>query len=214
PPPRALRSARAGGGHDRGLPLGARRGLPHRPQPRSPGHRYRPRGPGGQGPGRGRGAGPRSAARGRPSRGDAVPRPPLPGPAAPGLGGGHGPCLAGPRHPQRGPPHPRGRGRVTDAPPSPASLPRRAAYPGAMERPCLSRRRALMLPASAVAVGGIAACAPEGEGFGTSEPVRAEDGEIDLAEVPENASTLVNFGGQQPFALLVRGSGEDITAYS
>src|SRR5690625_6636471 len=82
-----------------------------------------------------------------------------------------------------------------------------------MERPCLSRRRALMLPASAVAVGGVAGCAPEGEGFGTSEPVRAEDGEIDLAEVPENASTLVNFGGQQPFALLVRGSGEDITAY-
>ena len=103
---------------------------------------------------------------------------------------------------------------MTDDPPSPDSLPRRAAYPGAMERPCLSRRRALMLPASAVAAGGIAACAPEGEGFGTSQPVRAEDGEVDMAEVPENASTLVNFGGQQPFALLVRGSGEDITAYS
>src|SRR5699024_9973104 len=36
PPPRAIRSARAGGGHDRRLPLGARRGLPHGPPPRSP----------------------------------------------------------------------------------------------------------------------------------------------------------------------------------
>ena len=83
-----------------------------------------------------------------------------------------------------------------------------------MERPCLSRRRALLLPASAAAVTGLAACAPEDEGFGTAEPVRAEDGAIDLAEVPENTSTLVNFGGQQPFVLLVRGSGEDLTAYS
>lgn len=103
---------------------------------------------------------------------------------------------------------------MTDNPPR-ARLPMTdSAYPGQMDRPCLSRRRALMLPASAVAVGGLAACAPEDEGFGTAEPVRAEDGAVDLAEVPENHSTLVNFGGQQPFVLLVRGSGEDITAYS
>lgn len=89
-----------------------------------------------------------------------------------------------------------------------------SAYPGRMNRPCLSRRRALMLPASAVGAGGIAACAPEGEGFGTSDPVRADDGSVDLTEVPEHTSTMVNFGGQQPFVLLVRGSGEDVTAYS
>src|SRR5699024_1843097 len=31
---------------------------------------------------------------------------------------------------------------------------------------------------------------------------------------PENTSALVNRGGQEPFVLIVRGDGEDITAYS
>jgi len=83
-----------------------------------------------------------------------------------------------------------------------------------MRRPCLSRRRALLLPASAAGAGALASCAPEDEGFGTADPMRADDGAIDLDELPENASTLVNFGGQQPFVLLVRGTGEDIAAYS
>ncbi|WP_114856433.1 ubiquinol-cytochrome c reductase iron-sulfur subunit [Brachybacterium sp. YJGR34] len=83
-----------------------------------------------------------------------------------------------------------------------------------MERPCLSRRLALLLPASAAGLGGLAACAPEDEGFGTAEPLRADDGAVPLEDVPENASTLVNFGGDQPFVLLVRGTGEDIAGYS
>lgn len=84
-----------------------------------------------------------------------------------------------------------------------------------MERPCLSRRRALLLPAvTAAGLGGLAACAPEDEGYGTAAPLRAEEGAIPLEQVPENASTLVNFGGQQPFVLLVRGAGEDLTGYS
>ncbi|PMC75484.1 MULTISPECIES: ubiquinol-cytochrome c reductase iron-sulfur subunit [unclassified Brachybacterium] len=84
-----------------------------------------------------------------------------------------------------------------------------------MERPCLSRRHALLVPATAAAgVGALAACAPEDQGFGTNAPVRAEDGAVPLADIPENTSTLVNFGGQQPFVLVVRGEGEDVTAYS
>ncbi len=84
-----------------------------------------------------------------------------------------------------------------------------------MERPCLSRRRALLLPAvTAAGLGGLAACAPEDEGYGTAAPLRAEEGAIPLEEIPENASTLVNFGGQQPFVLLVRGAGEELTGYS
>lgn len=89
-----------------------------------------------------------------------------------------------------------------------------AGYPGGMERPCLSRRHALLIPATAAGLGGLAACAPEDEGFGTAEPVRAEDDAIALEEIPENSSTLVNFGGEQPFVLVVRGTGEDLTAYS
>ena len=83
-----------------------------------------------------------------------------------------------------------------------------------MERPCLSRRHALLFPATAAGLGGLAACAPEDEGFGTAEPLRAEGGEVALEEIPENTSALVNFGGQEPFVLIVRGDGEDITAYS
>ncbi|MDN5899083.1 MAG: Rieske (2Fe-2S) protein [Brachybacterium sp.] len=83
-----------------------------------------------------------------------------------------------------------------------------------MERPCLSRRHALLIPATAAGLGGLAACGPEDEGFGTAEPLRADDGEIPLEEIPENASTLVNFGGQQPFVLIVRGTGDDLVAYS
>lgn len=83
-----------------------------------------------------------------------------------------------------------------------------------MERPCLSRRHALLLPASAAALGGLAACGPQDEGFGTAAPVRADDGAISLDDVPENESTLVNFGGEQPFVLLVRGAGDDLAAYS
>ncbi|GAA1285816.1 MULTISPECIES: QcrA and Rieske domain-containing protein [Brachybacterium] len=83
-----------------------------------------------------------------------------------------------------------------------------------MERPCLSRRHALLLPASAAGLGTLAACGPGDEGFGDAQPLRADDGGVSLDDVPENESTLVNFGGEQPFVLLVRGTGEDITAYS
>ncbi|SLM99857.1 Rieske (2Fe-2S) domain protein [Brachybacterium faecium] len=104
--------------------------------------------------------------------------------------------------------------RVVTAVARPVLTAVRAGYPGTMERPCLSRRHALLLPATAAGLGGLAACGPEDEGFGTAEPLRADDGAIPLDDIPENQSTLVNFGGQQPFVLLVRGAGDDLTAYS
>lgn len=84
-----------------------------------------------------------------------------------------------------------------------------------MEHPCLSRRHALGL-ASLTAVGGgaLAGCGPKDEGFGDAAPVRATDGSVPLADLPENATTLVNFGGQQPFVAIVRGKGEEISAFS
>lgn len=81
-----------------------------------------------------------------------------------------------------------------------------------MERPCLSRRHALLVPATAAGLGGLAACGPADDD--AAEPLRAEDGTVPLADIPENGSALVNFGGQQPFVLLVRGTGEDVTGYS
>ena len=71
-----------------------------------------------------------------------------------------------------------------------------------------------MLPATAAGLGGLAACAPEDQGFGTAQPLRADEGAIPLTDIPENASTLVNFGGQQPFVLLVRGAGDELSGYS
>ncbi len=85
-----------------------------------------------------------------------------------------------------------------------------------MTRPSLSRRHALAL-ASLSAAGGasLAACARVDQGFGTPGLVGADDdGAVPLDSIPENATTLVNFGGQQPFVAIVRGSGEDITAFS
>lgn len=80
---------------------------------------------------------------------------------------------------------------------------------------CFSRRRALgLLSASAAGAGALASCAPEDQGFGTAGPLPAEDGAIALEELPENATTLVNFGGQRPFVAIVRGQGEELTAFS
>lgn len=84
-----------------------------------------------------------------------------------------------------------------------------------MEHPCLSRRRALSLASlTAVGAGAVASCAPEDEGFGTAAPVRAEDGGIPLEDIPENTTTLVNFGGQAPFVAIARTTGEDIVGFS
>ncbi|PWH07035.1 ferredoxin [Brachybacterium endophyticum] len=82
-------------------------------------------------------------------------------------------------------------------------------------RPCLSRRRAL----GALALGSgstlaLGACGPDDEGFGNADPVQASDDAVALSEIPENATTLVNFGGEQPYVAIVRGSGKDISAMS
>jgi cytochrome b6-f complex iron-sulfur subunit len=76
-------------------------------------------------------------------------------------------------------------------------------------------RRALgalsLTTATAVTAAG---CGPDDEGFGTRDRVSATDDEIPLKDLPENATTLVNFGGQQPYVAVVRGDGDDVTAMS
>lgn len=84
-----------------------------------------------------------------------------------------------------------------------------------MSAHCFSRRNALgILTVTATGAGALAACAPEDEGFGNADPIPAEDSGIPLDEIPENATTLVDFGGQQPFVAIVRGAGEEVTAFS
>ena len=99
-----------------------------------------------------------------------------------------------------------------------ASRPASAAASGDAATPSdrtMTRRRALgALGLGTGAVCGLAACGPEDEGFGNADPVRATDDAIALSELPENATTLVNFGGERPFVAIVRGTGEDITAFS
>lgn len=79
----------------------------------------------------------------------------------------------------------------------------------------VTRRHALgALGVGTGAVCGLAACGPDDKGFGDAAPVRATDDAIALSQVPENATTLVNFGGERPFVALVRGTGTDIRALS
>lgn len=85
-----------------------------------------------------------------------------------------------------------------------------------MKPPCLSRRRALgALSLGATGAVALSACgSPEDEGYGDADAVPATDGAVPLSEIPENATTIVNFGGQRPFVAVVRGTGEDIHAMS
>jgi nitrite reductase/ring-hydroxylating ferredoxin subunit len=83
-----------------------------------------------------------------------------------------------------------------------------------MSCPHLSRRALGSVTLTAAAGGTLAACGPDDEGFGTRTRVSASEDEIPLTEVPENTTTLVNFGGQQPYVALVRGSGDEVTAMS
>lgn len=68
--------------------------------------------------------------------------------------------------------------------------------------------------AGAGAACALAACGPKDEGFGDASPVKASDDAVALSQIPENATTLVNFGGERPFVAVVRGTGDDITAFS
>ncbi|MDO5661794.1 MAG: Rieske (2Fe-2S) protein [Brachybacterium sp.] len=78
-----------------------------------------------------------------------------------------------------------------------------------------SRRRALGALGLGAAGAGLAACTnPDAETAGTNDPLRAEGDEIALSEIPENATSMVNFGGQQPFVAIIRGAGDDIRALS
>ncbi|MCS6712269.1 Rieske (2Fe-2S) protein [Brachybacterium sp. EF45031] len=84
-----------------------------------------------------------------------------------------------------------------------------------MERPCLSRRHALgALSLGVTGAGALSACGPEDEGFKQADSVVASDGAVPLDSIPENATTLVSFGAQQPFVLVVRGSGDDLRGLS
>ncbi|MGP9694531.1 ubiquinol-cytochrome c reductase iron-sulfur subunit [Brachybacterium sp. AOP25-B2-12] len=79
----------------------------------------------------------------------------------------------------------------------------------------LSRRHALtLLGLGAGAGGALSACGPAGEGFGSADRVEATEGVVALDQLPKNATTLVNFGGQRPFVAIVRGAGDDLTAFS
>lgn len=83
---------------------------------------------------------------------------------------------------------------------------------GPVKRMCLSRRRALgALPVGALGVCGLAGCGGAAEP--TINALDARDG-IPLSEIPENQTTLLDFGDQRPFAVAIRGSGEDIRVLS
>lgn len=68
------------------------------------------------------------------------------------------------------------------------------------------------MPLGALGAATLAACG--GEDAPAAEPIVAGDDGIALAEIPENATTPIDFGSQQPFAFAIRGTGEDIRVVS
>lgn len=78
----------------------------------------------------------------------------------------------------------------------------------------LSRRALGALCLGAGATGALAGCGPSDQGFGDADPVRASDQAVPLSELPENTTTLVNFGGERPFVAIARRQGTDLTAFS
>lgn len=76
-------------------------------------------------------------------------------------------------------------------------------------------RRALgALGLGACAAGALGGCGPQDQGFGNAAPVSASADAVPLDKLPENATTLVNFGGERPYVALVRGTGTDVKAMS
>lgn len=81
-----------------------------------------------------------------------------------------------------------------------------------VNRMCFFRRRALgAVPLGALGASTLAGCGGAAEP--EREPLDATDG-IPLSEIPENATTPLDFGSQRPFAIAIRGEGEDIRVLS
>lgn len=81
---------------------------------------------------------------------------------------------------------------------------------GMSTEPCFRRRAMAALPLGAMGAASLAACGGEPD---IVEPLDAEGG-INLSDIPENATSLLDFGSQRPFAVVVRGSGDDIKVFS
>lgn len=79
----------------------------------------------------------------------------------------------------------------------------------------LSRRRALgMLGVGACTACGLTSCGPDDEGYGGTDARTADGDAIPLDQLPENSTTLVDFGGDHPYVAIVRGTGEDVRGLS
>lgn len=77
---------------------------------------------------------------------------------------------------------------------------------------CISRRRALgAVPLGALGAASLAACGGEPEP--AVAPLDATEG-IPLSDIPENATTPLDFGSERPFAIVIRGDGDDIRVLS
>ncbi|CAM4025923.1 Rieske (2Fe-2S) protein [Helcobacillus massiliensis] len=85
-----------------------------------------------------------------------------------------------------------------------------------LSQPCLRRRTLGALGVTGAAAIAMTGCGPD-RGKNPDKPSSVTSdasGQVSLDEIPENATTVVDFGGSRGYVAVVRGSGEDLTGYS
>lgn len=79
--------------------------------------------------------------------------------------------------------------------------------------PCVKRRDLGALGLTGAAALALAGCGPDRGGLKAKEVQVDDSGAVSLEGLPENQTTIVNFGGQKAFVAVVRGSGDDLHGF-
>lgn len=76
--------------------------------------------------------------------------------------------------------------------------------------PCIKRRDLGALGLSGAAALALAGCGPDKDGLQAKELQADSGGSVELSQIPEWSTAIVNFGGQRAFVAIVRGEGDEV----
>ena len=80
--------------------------------------------------------------------------------------------------------------------------------------PCIRRRTLGALGLTGAAAAALTGCGPDRGGIQNEQIDADTSGAVDLASIPENATSVVDFGGDRGYVAVVRGAGDDLKGYS